>query len=124
MAGGAVISVPPTPAAVPALTTAVLTGVAGVALSLAYTPTPIPALTYMIVLMTGPQSQGKNFVASEFRVIATLAPAAASPYVATADYVAKFGAVPPAGQKVFFRAFQITRASGLISAYLQGSVTL
>jgi hypothetical protein len=75
-------------------------------------------------MMTGPQSQGRNFVASEFRFITALAPAAASPYVATADYIAKFGSIPAAGLKVFFRAYQITRASGLISAYLQGSVTL
>jgi hypothetical protein len=78
----------------------------------------------MIVMATAGVSQGKNFVQSEFRFIAAVAAAQATPYVMTATYIAKFGSIPAAGNKVFVRAFNVVLASGLQSAYLQTSVTL
>jgi hypothetical protein len=75
----------------------------------------------LVIRATAPVSPGKSFVKSELRVIATIAPAAATPYVATATYAAKFGGPGLAGQKVFFEAFYIHLTSGQKGLPLQAS---
>lgn len=112
-AGGAALVTPLAPIALPSITSAVLTcTVAGAVVSLAYAPTPVPANISMIVDMTPPMSPGKYFVKNEYRNLAVVAPAAATPYVGTAAYALKFGAPLIAGQKVNCRLSYISKTTG------------
>ena len=121
LAGAAAISVPPLPLAVSTLTTLTPSQVHAGATSITYAATPTPALHQLIVLASAPISPGKSFVKSELRVIGQVAPATATPYVATAAYAAKFGGPGLAGQKVFFEAFYIHLTTGQAGAKLQAS---
>lgn len=117
----AAISVPPLPVAVPSWTTFTPTQAAGGATSIAYAVTPVPAGQNVIVRATAPLSPGKTFVRSELRIIGVLAAAAATPYVATAAYAAKFGGPGLAGQKVFFEARIINIVTGQTGLPVQAS---
>lgn len=119
--GIAAIDVPPLPIAVPSLISLLPTQAPAGATSIAYTATPTPAGTVLIIKATAPLSPGKSFVKSEFRQISKLAAAAASPYVATADYAAKFGGPGFAGQKVFFEAHYISIVTGQAGQPIQAS---
>lgn len=81
--------------------------------------TPIAATTKLEVYATAGLSAGKKFVASEFRKIATLDNTDTFPYVASADYIAKFGVVPAAGTKVFVKVKAIDKATGIPGAESQ-----
>ncbi|MEY2702352.1 MAG: hypothetical protein RLY43_985, partial [Bacteroidota bacterium] len=91
--GAAAISVPPLPAAVgylPTLSVVVDNSASSVTLTFA----PAIGVNQAVKLSaTAPMSAGKNFVKSEFRQIAILDNTDVSPYVASADYIAKFGSV-------------------------------
>jgi hypothetical protein len=113
-AGRAAITVPPLPVAVGSVTTLTPTQASGGATSIAYAPTPVPADHSMIIEATAPVSPGKSFVKSEFRKIAVVAAAAATPFVATAAYATKFGGPGLAGQKVFFRAKLVNNLTGQV----------
>lgn len=117
----AAISVPPLPLAVQSLASMTPTQAPGGATSIAYAATPTPALHNLVVKATAPVSPGKSFVKSEFRIIGVVAPAAASPYVATTAYAAKFGGPGLAGQKVFFEAFYVHSTTGQRGLALQAS---
>lgn len=121
LAGAAAISAPPLPVAVPSLTALTPSQAPGGATSIIYAVTPTIAGNQLIVRATSPVSPGKSFVKSEFRIIGQVAPAAASPYVATAAYNAKFGGPGLAGQKVFFEAFYINLTTGQKGMPLQNS---
>lgn len=107
------ITAPPVPAAVPAFTTASLVAdtTAGT-LTLTYTPA-IPANVSVIVKATPYQSAGKNFVKSEYRQVVVLLTANASPANLAAAYIARFGALPPIGTKVFVSVTPVLQDSGL-----------
>jgi len=64
------------------------------------------------VFATAPMSPGKNFVKSEFRLITTLDAETATPVSVNTEYLAKFGAAPLFGQKVFFKVLPISTDSG------------
>jgi hypothetical protein len=119
--GVAAISVPPLPAAVPSWTTFTPTQAPAGATSIAYAVTPVPAGFNVVIRATAPLSPGKSFVKSELRVIAFLAAAAASPYVATAAYATKFGGPGLLGQKVFFEARYINIVTGQAGLPVQAS---
>lgn len=72
----------------------------------------IPATDKVIVYATAPLSQGKDFAKSELRKIEVLDNTATSPYDITTSYVAKFGALPPAGTKVFVELKPVNITSG------------
>jgi len=108
----AMISVPPAKAAVAALTTFSATQVHAGATTLVYTATPAPAGSSYIIEATEPMSAGRSFVKSQYRIIAVIPAATASPYVATAVYAAKFGGPGLVGQKVFFRVRAINATTG------------
>lgn len=81
--------------------------------SLEVTFTPVTAVTEKLVLRaTAPQSPGKTFVKSEFRIIAVLDSTDTSPYEANADYIAKFGALGAEGTKIFIDIRPISVATG------------
>jgi hypothetical protein len=77
--------------------------VAATSISLAYTGDTLDEYSVVVVEATSPQSQGKNFLKNQYRKIGQFAGDTASPYVATAPYVAKFGAIPDEGKKIGFR---------------------
>jgi len=113
LAGGSSITIPPSPGTVIAPLTFGATCIAG-AISLAYTPTPVPVGQVLFVYGTPGLSTGKTFVKSQFRLFAVIAAAAASPFVATVKYTARFGApIAVAGQKLFFEIEPVVIASGL-----------
>ncbi len=82
----------------------------------------IPVGGIGVVRFTAPQSAGKNFVKSEYRIIGTLP---AGPIVAedvSTEYVNKFGALPLAGEKVFCELFFVSENSGIASQRVSNSI--
>lgn len=71
----------------------------------------VPAGTYMKIFATAPQSPGVNFVKSEYRLIKSAAPAAATPVAIGTEYVARFGAMT-AGQKIFVKVVFVNGTTG------------
>jgi hypothetical protein len=97
---------------VPFLTTFTPTAVHAGAVSIAFAVTPVPAGQAYEISATRGLSPGINFVKSEYRVISHVAAAAATPYVATTDYNAQFGAAGAAGLKIFFSVRVCILATG------------
>lgn len=115
------ISTPPVPADIPAFTSFSITPDETVGdFELAFAPA-IGATEKVAVYATAPVSPGVNFVKSEYRLIEVLGAANVTPYDITTSYVAKFGALPPAGQKVFVKVKQVVIASGLSGIELSAS---
>jgi len=81
----------------------------------------VPAGSAGVVRMTAPQSAGKKFVKSEFRVIDIAPAGSVAPYDVSDAYVAKFGALPLEGEKVFVETFLISTTSGIASQRVTGS---
>ena len=119
-AGGSVILVPPAAATESAITALSLTSVHAGATTVTYTPTPVPANTAYQVRMTSNVSAGITFVKNHYRTIAYLAPAAASPYVATTAWNAKFGS-PVAGSQIWVSVRSVGLLTGFLSTPLVAS---
>lgn len=68
--------------------------------------------TAWLIEATSPQSPGKNFVKSEFRVIGYSIPNAVTPLAQGANYTTKFGGMV-AGQKIFVRCTPIEVNTGI-----------
>ncbi len=81
----------------------------------------VPVGAAGVVRMTAPQSAGKKFVKSEFRVIGIAPAGSAAPYDVSAQYIAKFGALPLEGQKVFAEIYIISKTTGIASQRTVGS---
>lgn len=81
----------------------------------------VPVGAAGVVRMTSPQSAGKKFVKSEFRVIDIAPAGSAAPYDVSDAYVAKFGALPLEGQKVFTEVYLISKETGIASQRTVGS---
>ena len=125
--GAAQITAAPTPASFAVLAIGAFTAVGSTGvISLAFTPTPVPAGFNLVIKMTAPVSAGKSFVGnSAFRYIMNIAPAAASPAVATAAYAAVFGAITAkVGQKIFAKIYLVQAASGLAGIPVRGSAVI
>lgn len=117
--GVAIIANAPLPASVfgfSALSMVADTG--GGTLTLTFAPV-IPAGTSVIVFATAPQSAGKQFVKSEFRQIRVFTVADTSPEDIAAEYITKFGALPPVGSKVFVQLKPINAVTGQAGTTLQ-----
>lgn len=69
------------------------------AFSIAYTATPLAAGNRLFVFVSPQRSAGVKFN-GDYRLLSVSAAAAASPFVATALYTAKFG-VPIVGNRIF-----------------------
>jgi hypothetical protein len=121
LAGAAQISDPPLPIAVPSFTSITPTQVHAGATSIAYAATPTITGMQAIVRATSPVSPGVSFVKSQLRIIGQIAPAAATPFVATTVYATKFGGPGLAGQKVFFEMFYISLTTGQKGLPIQAS---
>lgn len=111
----------PQPATVDGFITLALTADTTVGtLEIAFTDA-IPADQKTIVYATAPQSAGKTFVKSEFRIIDVLTTADLTPEDLAAAYIIKFGALPPAGSKVFVQLRPVLIASGQPGTIIQAS---
>lgn len=70
-----------------------------------------------IVFATSAQSPGVSRPsASKFRIITTFTSAAVSPLSVSAAYITKYGAIPAAGAKVFFKVVAVNSTTGEKSA--------
>jgi hypothetical protein len=109
----AAITDPPLPSSVQALLTLSLAAAEGVGtVTLTYTDA-LDADSSMVVEATEPLSAGVSFAKNQFRQIAVLVTADASPYALAPAYSAKFGAPPIEGTKIFVRATIINETTGL-----------
>lgn len=123
IAGKAQINVPPLPESVgvvsaTALTAQDATTVESMSLTMA---ADVPVDTAVKVFATAPQSAGKSFVKSEFRLIKVLAEAATTPVDLLADYQTKFGSTGQAGQKIFVKLEAINTNTGQVGTASQVS---
>jgi len=108
--GVAAITVPPVPGTTSIFTTASLAAAAGAQTLVAtVTPATLPASQSVIVRATPGVSNGKSFVKSEFRQIQVLGSVTAGSINLAAAYIAKFGAIPAAGLRIFVE-FQFVNA--------------
>lgn len=81
----------------------------------------IPAGHKALLFATEAISGGKNFVKSELRQIAVLAPADTSPYTASTVYNAKFGAVGSVGKKIVIGMKLINTTTGQAGHMVQAA---
>ena len=110
--GEAAIAVPPLPAAVgEVVASSIATAVGADTMALAMTAN-VPAGTAVKVFATAPVSAGRAFVKSQYRLIAILPAAEATPYDLKAEYIAKFGGIGVAGQKIFVKLVAINTTTG------------
>jgi len=122
--GQAMIEIPPVPSEVGAFTNMSFTAAAAVpALSITFADA-IEAGMSVKLLATSPQSAGKSFVKSEYRQIDVLTSADESPLNALAVYVAKFGAIGSAGQKIFLKMIQVNESTGQEGSAISNSAII
>jgi hypothetical protein len=110
--GVAAISVPPLPASVGEVVCSSLAVAAGAETMTLTLTGAVPAATAVKVFATAPLSAGREFVKSNYRLIDTLAPAAIAAQDIADAYIAKFGGVGVAGQKVFVKVVPVNNATG------------
>lgn len=72
----------------------------------------VPADTAVKLFATEPMSPGREFVKSQFRLIAVLPAAEATPFNALASYVTKFGSTGAIGQKIFVKTVPCSTVTG------------
>ena len=124
LCGEVAISDPPLPTAVPSFLTFSVATAAGAATMSATFTGAIAATEKVILSATAGQSAGKSFVKSEYRNIDILDNADASPCNIKAAYIAKFGSIPAAGQKIYFKMQQVNLATGLPGAVIYATSTV
>lgn len=114
LTGNPLITAAPIPTSFDPLTVSIASLTAA-AFTIGYTPTPVPTGFSLVIRATRPVSAGKQFFAqSEFRFVASIAAAAASPADIDTAYEAIFGdKTGQVGQKVAVEAFLMEDASGL-----------
>lgn len=110
-AGQMLIDEPVLPVEFPVIDlTSITAGAAG--LEVVATPTPLPAGFTPLFFATPPQSPGKNFVESEYRLIGTTSEELGTgTYDLFAIYSDRFGN-PIAGQKIFVKMVLVSNDSG------------
>lgn len=112
----------PTPVAIPAITSISITAASGTpTLSLVFAPSPVAAGFKMIVEATPPIPPSQLFVKNKFRVIATIASAATTPFNALTSYSAKFGN-PVIGLVIYVRVRMVSSTTGQAGIPVQTSV--
>jgi hypothetical protein len=110
--GEAAITNPPLPVSLPVITTGELASVHAGAMTITFTEDPVVTASVVEVSATAPQSAGKSFVKSEFRIIGNMPAVTAHVADITTLYNDKFGAPANALEKVFVQLRQISTASG------------
>lgn len=82
----------------------------------------VPAGSSLVIRATPPISPGVSFVTNKLRTITTKPAATASPINIAADYVAKYGSVGAAGQRIVLEVLFINTTTGVASARQRRSV--
>jgi len=119
--GGSIINDAPQPADVPGFESlSVVADTTTGTMNATFSPA-ISANVDVQVFATAPLSAGKQFVKSELRKIAVLTNADTSPEDLAAAYIAKFGALPPVGSKVFIAFKPTENTTGQAGALLKAS---
>lgn len=116
--GASVITAPPIPGAVSVVTVTSISPAGGTQLIPMVLSGAVPAGTAVKVFATSPQSPGKSFVKSEYRLITTLPAATATPVALGTSYTAKFGSFAT-GQKLFFKIVFVSTTTGLETPPIQ-----
>lgn len=120
--GESAITTPPLPEAVDAFLTLSGAAAAG-AQSFTITFTAAIAADHKVkVLATPGISAGISFVKSEFRQVTTWADTTGSPADFAGSYIAKFGAVPAEGTKIFIKLVQVHKTTGQAGIAIQASL--
>jgi len=112
--GQAAITSPPLAGSVGQVVTNSLTaedGTVAESLSLALAAA-VPANTAIKIFATAPQSAGKNFVKSEYRLIGSKGNGEATPIDLLALYQAKYGSTGAVGQKIFVKVVAVNETTG------------
>lgn len=113
IAGGSVLTSPPLPTAVSALTALSATAAAGTpAFSVVFAPTPVPTGHTLVIEASRQSSPGVSAFKGKNVVITTEAAAATSPADILTAYTAKYGTLV-AGQKIAVSAYFINKTTGL-----------
>jgi hypothetical protein len=107
------ITTPPSPSTAFGMTTLSIVADFGDQTLIATFTAAIPAGTKVVVEATPGESAGKQFVESEFRKIDVLDDADVSPADISAAYIAKYGAIPAVGKKVFVRFRPVNSTTGI-----------
>lgn len=106
------LTAPPLPVAVQPVVATDLTAVASPAsLSLGFDPA-ITTDSKVKVFATAPQTPGRSYVKSAYRLIGVLGSNDTSPKNITAMYTSKFGTLGEAGQKIFVKIEVVAQATG------------
>lgn len=122
--GESALTTPPVPQSVIAFTSLSVAAANG-AQTLTVTFAAAIAATEKILLFATPAvSPGKSFVKNLYRQIGVLTSTDTSPYDAETEYIAKFGSIGEAGQKIFIKAVPVSVASGQAGSALSASATI
>lgn len=117
----AVIADAPQPESVQGFTTlSVVADTGGGTFDITFTP-PIAANVSVQVFATAPLSAGVTFVKTELRKIDVLVTADTTPQDLAAEYITKFGALPPVGSKIFIQFTPINTTTGQAGGTLKAS---
>ena len=119
--GASIISAPLAVSSVFALTTMSVAAAAGAQTVTITYAAAIPANTSVLVFATPGVSPGKSFVKSEYRKIDVMITADATPFSIETEYIAKFGAVPAVGTKIFLGMKVVNDLTGQAGLLLQAS---
>ena len=112
----------PADQSVTALSTITITATAPNILTIAYTPTPLPADHVLYLLTTAQKNPGQNSFQHGVFFLGASAPAAASPFDASAAYTARWGLLK-AGQKTVITAALLNTTNGAKSPTIEKVVT-
>lgn len=122
IAGGSVLTLPPNPVGADPLLGLSVAATAGTQLAeVTFDPAAVPAGHVMFLESTAMLSPGIGNATAQFRKVAVLDAAEASPYEFTTEQAAKFGPLV-AGQKLFVRAKFINMTTGEVSQKLTSSI--
>jgi len=110
--GEPAITAPPAPSAVAAMEVLSATAVNATGIVTITFGPAIPTDMSFKVFATDAQNAGKSFVKNRFRLIGILTSADVSPFVATAMYTDKFGAVGAIGKKIYINLVGVNQLTG------------
>ena len=122
--GYPVMNVCPNPATISEVTNlAAVASTGAQTLSLSFDG-PVSADIALKISASVSTSAGVNSIGSKMRKIADAQPADASPIVLTADYLAKFGVIGQAGDKIFIEVTPVSIVSGQLGAKNRLSIVI
>jgi hypothetical protein len=110
--GGPLKLNPPAPGAITSFHTFSAAIVSAASIILTWLPDASDGSEFLQISATPGLSKGVSFVKSQLRIISTDQAGTGTPYTATTAYIAKFGAVPVTGQKVYFELKVINTTTG------------